>query len=379
MISIGCGASCIYPMLAVQQNQSWQMFATELNQESIAFAQSNIERNGFSDRIKIITDCSESGPFSCLFEPNVDLPPIDFTMCNPPFFSDEHNFDNSDCNITENQLTKFKNRTGKRKAANNAQTGIKCELMTEGGEVEFVRKMINDSQKLWNRIAVFTTMLGHKTSENQILNELKMNKITNFCNVEFCQGKTTRWAIAWTFRNDLLLRTVPIIGQVKVKSPVKFCPSDVSSMNDAIAQLKIILGDLNNASITNQSDDDETTSFYFIAQINSWSNQRRKRREAIRNQALNDSEKNDVDQDEEISGAKEKRRKLDLGYKALLIPESSSPPTPPVLHIKIAANVIEEENDKSSIYIELQYLNGNAGISGVHELLQFIRNKWKIN
>lgn len=356
------------------------MFATELNVESIGFARENIQRNGFNDRITIIKDCGEDNPFACLNE----LQKIDFTMCNPPFFSDDHDLDSE--NNEDQQSKPFKNRTGKRKAAKSAQTGIKCELSTAGGEVEFVRKMIQQSHGLSDKVNVFTTMLGHKSSENQILNELKMSNITNFCSAEFCQGRTTRWAIAWTFRNDLLLRTVPVIGQTKTKPPLYFSPDNISDAEAAIQHLYQILKGLSDAEIFNESVIGSAHYFHFVAHSNSWSKQRQKRREAIRNKNLDDNTEED-----EMEGTQEKRRKIsetDGGIESIAATVSTagnsaklenvkSTFTTPLLHIEVSVTSKKVDDFETTIGIGLKYLNGTAGVNGVHEILQFIRNKWK--
>lgn len=47
-------------------------------------------------------------------------------------------------------------------------------------------------------------MIGHKSSLEPLLEELKKNDVKSFSQTEFCQGRTVRWAIAWTFTEDKL-------------------------------------------------------------------------------------------------------------------------------------------------------------------------------
>lgn len=202
------------------------MFGIELNEESVKYARDNVNENGLSDHIKIIGSASNDDPLDVLNQ-NKDWDRFDFTMCNPPFFKDDHESDDDK-----------KHQTNKRKPANNAKTGISCELTTAGGEVEFVKKMIKNSRQLRNAVNVFTTMLGHKSSMQPILQELKEQGITNICSSEFCQGWTKRWSVAWTFRNDILLRKVPVIGQTQPKPPHRFLPNDVDDPNIASKKLR---------------------------------------------------------------------------------------------------------------------------------------------
>lgn len=45
---------------------------------------------------------------------------------------------------------------------------------------------------------LFTTMVGHKYSLNVLLQELKSEGI-KYTHTEFCQGRVTRWGLAWTY------------------------------------------------------------------------------------------------------------------------------------------------------------------------------------
>lgn len=62
-------------------------------------------------------------------------------MCNPPFFSSENDVDSNQ-----------KSRTANRKEPTNCRTGVSDEIISPGGEVEFIRNIINDSLKLRERI-----------------------------------------------------------------------------------------------------------------------------------------------------------------------------------------------------------------------------------
>lgn len=211
------------------------MFGIELNEESVKYARENVTENALGERIQVIDSTSKDDPFDAL-DKNIDWERFDFTMCNPPFFKDESESDDikdeTDCAVE------------KQRPANNAKTGISCELTTAGGEVEFVKKIIQRSEQLREKISIFTTMLGHKTSLNPILLELKVHGITNYCTSEFCQGWTKRWGVAWTFRNDLPLRLVPNLGQTQPKPPLRFLPTDVDDPDLAAKKLWYVLNEL---------------------------------------------------------------------------------------------------------------------------------------
>lgn len=323
-------------------NSNWRMYATEVNEASVDFARQNINRNGFETRITLVK--SGDGLYEILSQTDQ----IHFTMCNPPFFSDENSNEHS------------QNRTGKRKSANNAKTGIECELTISGGEVKFVKKMIEQSKVLENRVKVFTSMLGQKTSVNNIISILKANKIYNFCTSEFCQGRTTRWGIAWTHDNSLLLRTVPEIGQTYMKTSINLCLDHTDRNSKTIDDLVGIFEGLVNAE--NKIDKMSENQFRFLAFNNSWSNQRRKRRGQQQNAS---SQKAKYDQ-----CPTQKRIRLDTPQQT----DSREPNnTMPLLHVEV---IVEPNPSNGVSEITLKYLNGHGEMNGVHELSQLIQNKW---
>lgn len=60
--------------------------------------------------------------------------------------------------------------------------------------------MINESEEYKYQISWFTTLVGKKINFDKILIILKSVKgITEIKTSAFCQGKLTRWGIAWSY------------------------------------------------------------------------------------------------------------------------------------------------------------------------------------
>lgn len=324
-------------------NSDWHMYATEVNKTSVEYARQNISRNGFETRISLVE--SNDGLSEIINQTHQ----IHFTMCNPPFFSDDDSCEPS------------RDRTGKRKSANNAKTGIKCELSVSGGEVEFVKQIIEQSKTLGSRVKVFTTMLGQKTSVYNVITILKANEIYNYCTSEFCQGRTTRWGIAWTHDNSLLLRTVPELGQTYLKTSINLCLDNTDRSSKISDDLVDIFEGLVNAE--NKVEKMSENQFRFLALNNSWSNQRRKRREEERNAGLHLQQAKD---DESLT---QKRIRIEPQQQT----DTKEPNnTLPLLHVEV---MVEPNPCDRVDEITLKYLNGHSGINGVHELSQLIQNK----
>lgn len=147
-----------------------------------------------------------------------------FCMCNPPFFGSAQELNFS-----------FKSRKESRPRPRNAFCANVNEVVASGGEVEFITKLIKESEQLKERIKIYTTMVGHKSSLYPLKKLLREVNVVSFKQTEFCQGHTTRWGLAWTYC-DIDLRKVPEITlaasrKSKPKQPFRLV---VSHENEAV-------------------------------------------------------------------------------------------------------------------------------------------------
>lgn len=72
--------------------------------------------------------------------------------------------------------------------------------MTEGGEINFISKMIEDSLSFQDRVAVFTTLIGRKQTLPLVLKKLESLEPGSGISVDirqttFYQGKTLRYTL----------------------------------------------------------------------------------------------------------------------------------------------------------------------------------------
>merc|ERR1712029_733744 len=147
-----------------------------------------------------------------------------------------------------------------------------------GGELAFVRKMIDESRGL--SVKVFTTMLGHKKSLGPLKQHLRqMTEGPEFVTTEFCQGKTMRWALAWTFNKHVKLAVRSQFAQSKDKKrgsePFVLDLSDGGSLKEVHEKLTdMVRNDLKAVDVVIEA----SASFTFRLTRPSWRNQRSKRR-----------------------------------------------------------------------------------------------------
>ncbi|OAQ31368.1 S-adenosyl-L-methionine dependent methyltransferase [Linnemannia elongata AG-77] len=184
-IDIGTGASCIYPLLGCSRNKNWRMVATDIDDRSISFAESNVKRNHLDNVIKIIKNSSTDTFPAILFKDREQR--YDFCMCNPPFYKDEQDIQDS--------------LEGKEGQPSAICKGTTNEMITTGGEAQFVKQMVDESIIHGQRIRWYTSMLGKRGTIDTVIAYLKEKKILNYTLTTFRQGRTSRWAIAWSYGN----------------------------------------------------------------------------------------------------------------------------------------------------------------------------------
>ncbi|KAI2641252.1 hypothetical protein GGS21DRAFT_487591 [Xylaria nigripes] len=183
-LDIGTGASLIYPLLGCVQRPAWHFMATDIDSESLSSARANARLNDLESRIRIVHHTASDSLISPSDWDHADT--IDFVMVNPPFYA-------SDAEMLD--LARQKSLP-----PHSACTGAPVEMVCEGGEVGFVKRMITESLALRDRVQWYTAMLGKQSSLEVLVDMLRKHEIHNFAVTTFIQGsKTRRWAIGWSF------------------------------------------------------------------------------------------------------------------------------------------------------------------------------------
>ncbi|KAL2405878.1 Psilocybin synthase [Exophiala dermatitidis] len=206
-LDIGTGSSAIYPLLACRQRPAWRFLATEIDEKNRTYALQNITANDFQSRIKLVnTDPTGQTLLPVEEIVRMGIERIDIVMTNPPFYP-------SSSSLLESAHKKSR-------PPNSSCTGAPIEMITPGGEVAFVSRLIDESYSLSLskarrgtltsvprlRIQWFSSMLGKLSSVSEIVEALKSRDCTNFAVTEFVQGsqaqkkaKTRRWCVAWSW------------------------------------------------------------------------------------------------------------------------------------------------------------------------------------
>ncbi|WPJ62631.1 hypothetical protein SMAC4_09439 [Sordaria macrospora] len=187
-LDIGTGASAIYPLLGCTQHANWSFIATDIDAHSLSYAQRNVQLNNLPDRITLLLHTPDQPliPFDSPTLTARGIERVDFTMCNPPFYSSPDDLLSSAAKKSRPPLT--------------ACTGAEVEMVCDGGEVKHIFRMIDESLVLREKVGWYTSMVGKVTSLETVVERLRREKIDNYAVTELVQGnKTKRWAVGWSF------------------------------------------------------------------------------------------------------------------------------------------------------------------------------------
>ncbi|KYM95659.1 PREDICTED: methyltransferase-like protein 16 homolog [Cyphomyrmex costatus] len=377
-IDIGTGAVCIYALLLAKIYKC-QVIGTEVDKGSVEHAQKCIKSNKLQNLIEITTVNSDR-----IFKDVVqDSRVYDFSMCNPPFF--------------ENEDDGFE-KVVKVLPPRNAPTGNDNELKTEGGELGFVTKIIEESVEVGNRVKIYSTMIGKKVNLVILRRLLRSKNIKNMTWTEFCQGHTTRWGLAWSFlpQNVVNLTTAPVIrkrgksivGSLKnYKTSITFPVNDkFSCVDDIINFLRVTAKELNVKlqDVPIPEDSFDSWACQVTARKRSWEHMRRKRRLAQRS-ALKRAKSENGECIEANTYAEE--TSIETGDSANNSDEVSSDKELPdkdgpllVCKLWVEAENCDDSQDiitqsDEILRIWMLFENGYGGLDALHSLRQYLINK----
>ena len=189
-LDVGTGANLVYPLIA-NHSYGWEMLGTDINPNSLENAQKILESNpDLEENIQL-----KLQPDSNLIFKNIILSKDRFTfsMCNPPFHESEEDAMLGNRRKSNNLRKKKVDKT------NLNFSGNASELWCEGGEMAFIKKMINESVQFSSQVLWFTSLVSKKDNLHQLTTLLKNLNVPEFKTIDMAQGQKISRILAWTF------------------------------------------------------------------------------------------------------------------------------------------------------------------------------------
>lgn len=192
VLDIGTGASCIYPILGQRQN-GWQFVASDIDPISIVSANQNIANN---DNLIGSIECRLQKNSDNIFT-NIIAKDERFaiSMCNPPFHASLND-------ATKGSEQKWQNLNKADTSTNSVNLnfgGQKAELWCEGGELKFIRKMINESKQYQPQVLWFSCLVSKSDNIKPLKLALNKSKAVQVKVIKMAQGNKISRFIAWSF------------------------------------------------------------------------------------------------------------------------------------------------------------------------------------
>ena len=189
-LDIGIGANCIYPILG-SRSYGWSFRGSDIDKVSCINAQNIIDSNELLNKVITIQhQISKDNIFKNIIQKNDK---IDFTMCNPPFHKSKKEAKEG----TKRKILNLSKGQNKKVSLNFG--GQHNELWCEGGEVEFISKMIRESKVYKQNCLWFTTLVSKKDNLHTIYKELKKEKIEQIKTIDMIHGQKQTRFVAWTY------------------------------------------------------------------------------------------------------------------------------------------------------------------------------------
>ena len=185
ILDIGTGASCVYPLLGVAEYK-WKFVATDIDLDSLDYAQDIIDDNNFDEFIELRQQFKEENILKGIIEENDSFT---VTMCNPPFYKSAEEAQGA-------------NRRKTRNLGNNAVrnfAGNNNELWYVGGEKAFLHTYLYESSQYPTESKWFTSLVSKKENVESLQKSGKKLGVREFKIIPMTQGNKVTRIVCWRF------------------------------------------------------------------------------------------------------------------------------------------------------------------------------------
>ena len=185
VLDIGTGATCIYPLLGVAEN-NWNFVATDIDLDSLDTSQDNIDDNNFSDKIELRQQFDENNILKGVLK---DEDSFSAVMCNPPFYKSAEEAQGAN---------KRKNRNLGNSAVRNF-SGNNNELWYVGGEKAFLHNYLYESSLFKESSKWFTSLVSKKENIDSLQKSAKKLGAKEFKVIAMNQGNKVTRIACWKY------------------------------------------------------------------------------------------------------------------------------------------------------------------------------------
>jgi 23S rRNA (adenine1618-N6)-methyltransferase len=189
-LDIGVGANCVYPIVGVKE-YGWSFIGSDIDPQAIENAKKIVQENDIlTDRVKLRVQGNEKNIFLGIIQ---ETEPIDITICNPPFHASAN-----EAHVNAQQKLNNLNKDSDRKSTLNFG-GTNHELWYKGGEIAFIRRMVQQSREISRCVNWFTTLVSKESNLRPIYKALQKVGAVDITTIPMGQGHKKSRIVAWKF------------------------------------------------------------------------------------------------------------------------------------------------------------------------------------
>ena len=193
VLDIGVGANCIYPIIG-HQTYGWEFVGSDADKKAVSSATNIAAINPpLKDHLSFRQQNISSNIFRGVVKPGEFF---DLTICNPPFHSSAEEAQLG----SQRKVRNLGKQKGKETVLNFG--GQSSELWCKGGELEFIRKMVEESVQIGSQCCWFTTLVSKSAHLSTVYYALEKAGAKKVKTIEMAQGQKQSRFVAWTFLSE---------------------------------------------------------------------------------------------------------------------------------------------------------------------------------
>lgn len=190
VLDIGTGANCIYPIIASSAYE-WDIVASDSAQESLNIAKNIVSSNAsLKNKVEFRFQNKQSDVLKNIVSNDEYFMA---SICNPPFHKSQE-----DASAASSRKIKNLKKDEYAKTVLNF-SGTASELWCQGGEVEFISKLISQSTLYKKNFFCFSTLVSKKEHLSIFERKLKNLKAIDIKTLEMKQGQKISRILVWSF------------------------------------------------------------------------------------------------------------------------------------------------------------------------------------
>lgn len=188
LLDLGCGANCIYPILA-SRSFGWRAVGSDIDNTALKVAGAIVKANA---NLKGLIELRlQPKATELLF--GIILPGeyYDISVCNPPFYA-------SAAEAAAANQQKWQ-KLGKADHGRNF-AGTANELWCEGGELAFIKKLIADSSLFASQVGWFTSLVSQQKHLPALVAQLRCLEVAEVRQIKMQHGQKNTTILAWRYQ-----------------------------------------------------------------------------------------------------------------------------------------------------------------------------------